>query len=214
MKVLFYISILLFSFSCADSSVEIENAESGIVDSTVTDSIIMEDDALIITKIAFPAAVLDDPCLPYPSEQFLHYLEFDSLSFIYSKEYNLLYNYAVAHFDSLSSKKHFKVVDEYDMGKYHWEQNFSNGIVYEEFFGGEGGPIAILKTECSDRLAVFSTLNPLVNHGSVYPEGSYPDDATWNEDSTAFSPEGAGCYYDIIKNDTTGFYYIDNYCGC
>lgn len=205
----------MLSFSCtetASTEADSDRTEKSVINTD--DSTIIEENEEVIVNLIFPEAIVDDPCLPYPTDEFLDYLRYDSLSKKYSDEYNVLYNYLVAHFDSLAPKKIFDVEDEYDMGTYHWEQVFSNGIKYEEFFGGEGGPMAIIQTECTDRVAIFSTLNPLVNYSLDIPDYEDPDGSKWNEDSTEFAPNGAGCYYNIMLNDSTETYFIDNYCGC
>ena len=214
MRIHFYIIVLLFSISCGDSSPELDSTDSGVSELIIEDTTIAQTDGQILSKVDFPEAVLNDPCLPYPSAEFLYNLQYDSLHFKYSEEYNLMYNYLVAHFDSLGAKKYYEVEDEWGMGKYHWEQYFSNGIKYVESYGGEGGSVGVLYTECTDRVAIYSTLNCIINYDYELAENEYDDEATWNDDSTEFAPNGAGCYYTIIKNDSSGFYYIDNYCGC
>ena len=211
----FAIPLLFLTFACSESTtVEQSSDQFEMEEPLLSDTVITEESSEIITKIAFPAAVIDDPCLPYPSEEFLHYLEFDSTFHVYG-ETNLLHNYCVAHFDSTTRISH-EVEDEYDMGKYHWEQSFSNGIKYDEYYGGEGGSTATLSTQCTNKTALFSTLNAMLNYGRVVPEWEYDDNSVWNSDSSEFAPSdgGVGCYYTIIKNDSTGFYSVDNYCGC
>jgi len=216
MKYLLALTFFGLLASCgSEENVDSEITTDDIIEEVIEDSLILEEDlGQTIFEVEFPSATSNDPCLPYPSEEFFNYLTFDSLSSKYSSEYNVLYNYVVAHFDSLGARINHPMEDEYDMGTYHWEQDFSNGISFEEFFGGEGGAQATLYTKCTDPQSIYSTINAIVNYPIPTVDGGFDYNGMWNDDLTEYGPEGAGCYYDIMKNDSTGFYYISNYCGC
>lgn len=158
-----------------------------------------------------PGKVAESECFPYPDEAYVEMLE-QGTAHELSGMQNPLYGYLVHHFDSLEAKQYKQMEDEWDMGVYDFEQRFSNGIIYAEYFGGEGGAVATIYTNCSQKAGIYSTLNAIVNRKSLNSDWEY--DGVWNDDSTEYSPDGAGCYYELIKNDSTQFYHISNYCGC
>ena len=205
MKTLSIILGLIFLISCGSNSSqgEIKSSDTEVL----ADTLIEPSRALNIV----PPATVNDACLPYPSEEFCHLIAVDS-AYQYELNTNYLYSYIVAHFDSLGGRVHEEMEDLYDMGVYSWSQKFSDGIVYSEYFGGEGGSTATIYTKCTSKEGIYSTLNALVNY--EMPDAEYKYAGEWNDEKTEYGPEGAGCYYSIILNDSTGFYYIENYCGC
>ena len=202
--------IIALLTSCGGQGAEEVSSQGISVDEAIVDTIAEVPEELEYI-IEIPPASYDDACLPYPSVEFCERIKSND-TYDYSLRGSYLYCYVVAHFDSLSERVHEPMEDEYDMGVYNWSQEFSGGISYTEFFGGEGGATGILYTSCSNLEAVYSTINALVNYRVVNSEWEY--DGVWNDAKTEYGPEGAGCYYDIILNDSTEFYQILNYCGC
>lgn len=171
----------------------------------------VEETPELIYIVADP--IVDDPCFPYPSPAFISKLESNSVG--YQEKANFIYAYVVEHFDSLESKQfeEIEIESEWDQYKYTWTQKFSGGVRFSQSYYGEGGPIATIETECSDFIAIFSTVNAVVNPEII--NGDEIDGGEWNEDSTHWGPNiGVGCFYEIEFNDSTETYYVDNYCGC
>lgn len=209
MKVIFSFFVLVSMLACSGD--EADSAEfSEIIDNVDTTTETTFDLAKSY-DIEIPPATVDDACLPYPSAEFCHLIAVDS-AYKYDLNANYIYSYVVHHFDSLEKRKYTPVEDKWELGVYDWSQKFSDGIVFSESFGGEGGAVATLYTKCTNLEAVYSTLNAVVNFRRIGAE--YEFDGEWNEEKTEYSADGAGCYYSIILDDVTGFYYIENYCGC
>ncbi len=150
-------------------------------------------------------------CLPYPSDQFLHLKQTNTLPQLESGEYGTdeCYCFLAMTVDSVSPKK---VLERDEVGTIKaWGQEFEHGIYYH-YENLESGADRLLWTRCKDRMAFVETIKPIIEY-IIHP-GYYEVDYAWNEDFTTYGPhEGAGCFYDVLV-DAEGYVYMSWYCGC
>lgn len=218
LNVVLLLSTVLPLFACGS---EEESTSDSLVE--IVDSIdIVEVDTLEEVEEEYvwmgyncevPPPTENDPCFPYPDEEYIKAMEDPNIPDYGSG--NSLYNYVAYHFDSIEAKQYKEVEDEWDLGVYDWTQHFENGISYSELFYGEGGASATLYTGCSNFEAVYSTINALVNFKIINTDVEPEYEGFWNDNRTSYEPEeGVGCFYEIILDDSTGTYKVENYCGC
>lgn len=143
-----------------------------------------------------------DDCLPEVNSQLVAWKNTDSLFQYFPYDYDYLYMYLSTHVDSSSTR----IVTETDSiwGVISWEQYFSGGMKYESIYHPEAGSSAQFKTNCQDLAFVRKILFPIIE----------TEDNFWNEDSTSYGPDGAGCYYDFSRDSVQNTINIDTYCGC
>ena len=141
-------------------------------------------------------------CLPQVNSQLIAWKNSDSLFHYFPYDYDNLYMYLSTHLDSSSTK----IVTETDSiwGVISWEQYFSGGIKYKSIYHPEAGSSAQFKTNCEDMAKVRAILYPIIE----------TEDNYWNDDSTSYGPDGAGCYYDFSRDSLQNTINIDSYCGC
>ncbi|WP_330444168.1 hypothetical protein [Flavobacterium sp. C4GT6] len=122
-----------------------------------------------------------------------------------------VYAYLNLNFKATSSKMNLKYQD-YEDGNGNpvlcsFNQYFEHNISYEEKSCGEASGISVLitlpKTKKENLIKWIEAVNKPI-------EGI--DENQWNEDHTAFEPDGAGCYYTI--KDANDKWIIEIYCGC
>lgn len=143
-----------------------------------------------------------EECLPAVNPEFQDWINSDSLWQHFPYSYDPVFAYISTHIDSTSTR----IVTETDSiwGDLGWQQYFSGGILYEELQYAESGVDAALKTNCSDLDFVISILFPLIED----------EENSWNEDSTSYGPDGAGCYYEFSRDSIQQTIDVNWYCGC
>lgn len=211
-KIVFIIPVL-FIFSCAEEESSESSTESEVSEGfdTVETSEVIDEEDEYLTLMEVPPASFDDPCFPYPDEKYVNYLKDSSYELDFEGTGDPLYDYLIYHFDSLEEKQHVELEDEWDLGVYEWSQKFSNDFTYSTVFHGEGGATSTIYTPCTNLDGVYSTINALVNQ--KYTTGD--TDGSWNDERNEYAPlEGIGCWYNIILDDSTDTYKVENYCGC
>ncbi|MBD3636364.1 MAG: hypothetical protein HUJ25_03405 [Crocinitomicaceae bacterium] len=213
MRIFFIVIPVALLFACNGANEDTENGSvqnkniTAQSDSDSTDATEEEQEELPEPPIEIPRFTVEsDYCLPYPHERFLTWCETDSLYEVFGKNgifYGLIYNYLITHLDSLNTKQVDKT--DPDWGILEWNQNFSNGLVFKYIKHPEAGANAELRTSCTikNRKEFYETLSVLI----------YSEDNVWNEDSTEYSPDGAGCHYNIELDDDS-LYTVSWYCGC
>ena len=144
----------------------------------------------------------DKSCLPMPNPRFIRWIKTDSLWAAY-RITDEFYGYLLTHFDSLSSRKPMdenEIEYSFDVA---WEQQFSGGFTFSTIEWLEAGIDHKLETECTDISQVRKVFRTIIHEkGNV-----------WNQDSTSYSPDGAGCGYEFeTEKDST--ITISWYCGC
>lgn len=203
MKLFSFLLVGFVLIACQDESAE-ESSEKAMTEEPIEDTLIVEDEwtppSWDLESIQFQKDF--EGCLPAANQQFLAWKKSDSLFHYFPYDYDNLYMYLSTHVDSSSTK----IVTEQDSiwGVISWEQYFSGGIKYESIYHPEAGSSTVFQTNCSDIDFLRTTLFPIIENDENY----------WNEDSTAYGPDGAGCYYDFNRDSVDQTIVIDNYCGC
>jgi len=123
-----------------------------------------------------------------------------------ASSYNLYsdwHQYLVENFDTLSPSN--RIIGESAHGGLdicHFEQQFEKGILFKYGGCGEGGANESITFPGFTKKEMFQIINT----------NFFTEDNTWNEDSTSYEADGAGCYYSIEERNDTLF--VSTYCGC
>ena len=143
-----------------------------------------------------------DGCMPQPNSTFINWLKTDSFNEHFPYGTDPIFAYLSTHIDSVSTT----IVTESDSlwGPIAWQQYFAGGILFEDYQMPEKGGYSTLKTNCMNMTFVRSILFPIIEN----------EENTWNEDSTSYGPDGAGCSYGFSIDSTMQTVTVDWYCGC
>jgi hypothetical protein len=160
------------------------------------------DESYDLSKIQFQGEY--DGCLPEIDPTFLRWMEQDSLRHFFPWSYELMYMYTSTHLDSVSTKSITKRDTMYEMSPLVWEQYFEGGIKFGFEQYPEAGATGYISTPCTDKQNFIRILYPLM----------FDEENTWNEDSTEYGPDGAGCYYNFTRDSINSSLTVDWYCGC
>ncbi|MFT4602431.1 MAG: hypothetical protein ACI857_002617 [Arenicella sp.] len=204
-----FIALLSFGFlfSCSEaeetSAPTQEALQLDTLDGYPEESLAYEEGPVYdVSKVQFQGAY--DGCLPELSPTFKRWMDEDSLGAIFSWRMDVVYMYISTHLDSLSAKKISKIDSEYNDEAMEWEQYFEGGVKYGFFQHPEAGADSYLQTPCTDKAYLIKLIYPMIKD----------EDNTWNEDSTSYGPDGAGCHYDFQTDSINSSLSVNWYCGC
>ncbi|UKN00993.1 hypothetical protein K6119_14755 [Paracrocinitomix mangrovi] len=187
-----------FVFACGSESNEDSTKETN---TTEEDTIVIVEDEEEV-KIEIPHFGSNDGmCFEKPNDRFIQWIENDSIYHIFPVGENIIYSYLTTHCDSIAPKKIIKT--DPDWGPTEWEQTFTNGMTFGQQSHPEAGSDYYLKTRCEDKSAFLKNFMILIED----PENF------WNEDSTTYGPDGAGCGYNFKWSEDSTII-VDWYCGC
>ena len=139
-------------------------------------------------------------------------LEIDSVDDIEIVEYQLprdfslysdWYDYLLENYDTISASN--KIIGESAHGGKdvcHFDQRFELGITFSYGGCGEGGASESIVFPGFTKEELYEIINSKF----------FTEDNTWNEDSTSYEADGAGCYYSIEERNDSLF--VSTYCGC
>ena len=205
----YFIALISFGFllSCNEgdetSAATEEALQLDTLDGYPEENLSNEDSPVYdVSKIQFQGTY--DGCLPEISSTFKRWMDEDSIGSIFSWRDDILYSYISTHLDSLSAKTTLKMSEEFEDEVLEWEQYFEGGVKYGEMQYPEAGSDSYIKTPCTDKAEFIRIIFPMIE----------TEDNTWNEDSTSYGPDGAGCYYDFQTDSINSSISVNWYCGC
>lgn len=186
-KLILLIPVSIFIFSCEETKPA--KTEKVKIEEEIIDPDVINDTVLLMEL--FPEGGLEEAEGNY---------EEDSRNI---RLYSEWYDYLLENYDTISVSN--KVIGESAYGGLDiclFEQRFEQGIWFEYSGCGEGGANQSLVFPGFTKKELYEIIN----------SEFFTEDNTWNEDSTSYEADGAGCYYSIEERNDSLF--VSTYCGC